>query len=29
MIAQRGCVFNGGPVATELYLRVVAEVEGI
>lgn len=29
MIAKHGCVFNGGPVATELYLRVVAEVEGI
>ncbi len=29
MIAKRGCVFNGGPVATELYLRVVGEVEGI
>lgn len=29
MTAKGGCVFNGGPVATELYLRVVAEVEGI
>ena len=29
MVAKGGCVFNGGPLPTELYLRVVAEVDGV